>query len=96
MNPAKVKREHVRCLTDLPNVASATEKDLHLLGIREPSQLVGRNPFTMHAQLSELTGVRQDPCVIDVFMSIVRFAEGDEPRPWWHYTAERKAYLARL
>jgi len=39
------------------------------------------------------TGVRHDPCVIDVFMSITRFMDGEEPRPWWAYTDERKRVL---
>jgi hypothetical protein len=33
--------------------------------------------------------------VIDVFLSITRFMEGDEARPWWHYTAQRKAIRQR-
>ena len=37
--------------------------------------------------------MRHDPCVLDVFMSITRFMDGDPPRPWWDYTAERKALL---
>ena len=38
---------------------------------------------------SDLLG--HDPCVIDVFISITRFINGDSPKPWWEYTAERKA-----
>ena len=33
MHPAKVRREAVRGLTDLPNVGKATAADLHRLGI---------------------------------------------------------------
>jgi hypothetical protein len=40
-----------------------------------------------------ITGKRQDPCVLDVFIATVRFIEGAPARPWWHYTAERKATL---
>ncbi|SMQ97489.1 mitomycin resistance protein [Xanthomonas fragariae] len=35
-----------------------------------------------------------DPCVIDVFLSIVRFMEGEAPQPWWAFSKERKALLA--
>ncbi|MFW9615571.1 helix-hairpin-helix domain-containing protein [Aquabacterium sp.] len=41
------------------------------------------------------TGLRQDPCVLDTLISVTCFMQGDEARPWWHYTAERKARLAR-
>ena len=94
MNPAKVVRARVRCLTDLPNVGPATAADLRLLGINLPSQLAGRDPWAMYAQLCHLTGEQHDPCVIDVFLSVVAFADGGPARPWWHYTAQRKAQQA--
>lgn len=75
MNPAKVIRSKVEKLTDLPNIGKA---------------LVGRNPYELYEQLCAITGVRQDPCVLDVFISITRFMDGDDPLPWWAYTAERK------
>lgn len=80
-------------LTDLPNIGAAMARDLRLLGILEPSMLVGRNPFEMYEQLGEITASRQDPCVIDVFISVTRFMDGDAPRPWWAYTEERKQLL---
>ncbi len=93
MHPAKVDRARLRNLTDLPNIGKAGAADLRLLGIQEPSQLAGRCPFAMHAQLCEMTGVRHDPCVIDVFMSITHFVDGGEPRHWWSFTEERKRRL---
>ena len=53
--------------------------------------LVGECPFAMYERLCAITGRRHDPCVIDVFMSITRFMAGEAPRPWWEYTATRKA-----
>ncbi len=90
MSPSKVKRELVQKLTDLPNVGVATAKDLVLIGIKTPPQLVGKDPLTLYLQLCRRSGVRQDPCVLDVFISITRFMNGDDPKPWWAYTAERK------
>jgi hypothetical protein len=95
MNPKKADREHVQKLTDLPNVGPATERDLHLLGIREPENLIGRCPFKMYNDLCEKTGIRQDPCVIDVFLSVTEFMNGGKPRPWWEFTEERKRMIAR-
>lgn len=95
MNPSKVARSRVRVLTDLPNVGKACAQDLRLLGIHEPNQLVGQCPFDMYEELCKRTGSRQDPCVIDVFMSVTRFMAGEEPRPWWTYTQERKQSFMR-
>lgn len=94
MNPSRVSRERVKTLRDLPNVGAATAADLRCIGIDAPEQLVGRDPWGMYADLCERTGVQHDPCVIDVFLSLVDFAEGGAPRPWWHYTAQRKAQMA--
>ncbi len=83
-------------LEQLPNVGKATAGDLRLLGITTPAALVGRDPYRLYDQLCEITHQRHDPCMIDVFIAVVRFMEGAEATAWWHYTAERKATLARL
>jgi Pathogenicity locus len=90
MHPAKVNRHNLHALTDLPNIGKAGAGDLVLLGIHTPQQLVGRDAFALYNELCERTGVRHDPCVIDVFLSVTRFMAGDDARPWWDYTDERK------
>ncbi len=91
MNPSKVDRNRMKCLTDLPNVGPAMAADLELLGIAEPAQVAGRDPYEMYDELCRRTGVRHDPCVIDLFVSITRFMDGGEPRPWWEFTEERRS-----
>lgn len=95
MKPSKVERSKTVKLTDLPNIGKASAADLQLLGLRSPQDLIGRDPFQMYEELCDRTGQRHDPCVIDVFMSITRFMAGDDARPWWDYTAERKRVMAR-
>ncbi len=90
MHPAKVERSRVVRLTDLPNIGPAMARDLRRLGIEHPEQLVGRDPCVMYNELCAATGCRQDPCVLDVFVSITRFMAGEDARPWWAYSAERK------
>lgn len=90
MNPAKVRRDRLNRLTDLPNVGPATAEDLKLIGISTPDQLVGKNPVALYDKLCRKTGVRHDPCVLDVFISITRFMDGEAPKAWWDYTPERK------
>lgn len=86
--PGQAKR-----LVDIPNIGPSIAADLHALGITEPRQLVGRDPYAMYERSNRLAGTRQDPCLIDCFLSAVRFMEGAPPLPWWHYTAERKRHL---
>ena len=93
MNPSKVTRQNLAKLTDLPNIGKASEEDLKVLGITSVDDLIGRCPYEMHATLCAKTGITHDPCVIDVFISITRFMQGEEPKSWWNYTQERKEYF---
>ena len=43
--------------------------------------------------MCRLTGQRHDPCLLDTFITAVRFMEGEPKKPWWKYTAERKKTL---
>lgn len=81
----------VRRFEDIPNIGPAMAADFRVLGLAGPGDLVGRDPYALYDELCESTGTRHDPCVIDVFVSAVRFMEGSPPLPWWHYTPERKA-----
>ncbi len=83
-------RTHIKKLEDLPNVGKATAADLRLLGIENAEQLRGQDPLVLYQRLGELTGQRQDPCVLDVMMSVVRYMDGGPELPWWSYTKERK------
>lgn len=86
-------RNTVSRLRDLPNVGPATEADLILLGIDHPKKLMGEDAYALYNQLCAATGVRHDPCVIDVFLSLVHFMEGGDALPWWEFTEERKMHL---
>lgn len=90
MHPDKVRREQVSRLTDLPNIGPSLAGDLRLLGITHPKQLQGTDAHGLYRRLCDITQVRHDPCVLDVFLSITDFMAGNPPRVWWHYTAERK------
>jgi hypothetical protein len=92
MNPNKVIRTKVREITDLPNIGQSMASSLLQLGIAKPGDLVNRCPYEMYEQLCNLTSTRQDPCVLDVFISITRFMAGDPPQPWWFFTPERKRH----
>ena len=83
-------RRHIRKLDELPNVGKAAVADLNLLGILAAEQLCGRDPLELYQQLCQITGHRHDPCVLDVFIAIVRYMEGGPELPWWAHTAERK------
>jgi hypothetical protein len=77
-------------LEQIPNVGPVIASKLRRLGIAHPRELKKGDPYVMYEMLSYVTKRRQDPCVLDVFISAVRFMNGAPARPWWAYTAERK------
>ena len=90
MNPTKVVREKTKKLTDLPNIGKSLADDLVLIGIETPAMLKGKDPYVLYQKLCEATNARQDPCVLDVFMSVTDFMNGNEAQVWWAYTEHRK------
>jgi nucleotidyltransferase/DNA polymerase involved in DNA repair len=89
------KAEPADPLLELPNVGPRIADDLHRLGIRRVEDLRGRDPLALYEELSRLTGVRQDPCVLDTFRAVVDIAEGKPARPWWEYSRRRLAEAAK-
>lgn len=82
-------------LEQLPNIGPAIAADVRILGISVPKDLRGRDPYGMYDELCRITGQRHDPCLLDTFIAVVRFMDGDPAKPWWKYTAERKREMQR-
>ncbi len=83
-----------RQLGDLISIGPAMLRDFELLGIRSVAQLARQNPRKIYERLSDVTGQRQDPCVLDVFCAAV--AQARNPRlpaqkcQWWYWSKKRK------
>ncbi|AIE86394.1 helix-hairpin-helix domain-containing protein [Fimbriimonas ginsengisoli] len=88
-------RAALKALQSMPNIGPAMARDLVSMGFRTPEELRGQEPMELYRRLEQITGSRQDPCVLDTFMSAVHYAETGERRPWWSFTAERKEILKR-
>ena len=91
-----MERSTLTRLEQLPNVGPAIAAKLRRVDVCVPTDLLGRDPYALFEELSRRTGERHDPCLLDAFISVVRFMEGGPERPWWEYTAERKARLATV
>lgn len=80
----------VKRLQDIPNIGPAITRDFNLLGVREPSDLRGGDPLALYKKLCTITGVKQDPCVLDTYIAAIDFMNGAPARPWYFYTKNRK------
>ena len=88
-----MNRDQYTKLEQLPNIGPALARDLRLIGIYHPCDLLEKDPYTMFDKLCHITKQHHDPCVLDVFISVVRFMQGAPKQPWWVYTVERKERL---
>ncbi|MGZ3330503.1 MAG: helix-hairpin-helix domain-containing protein [Gemmatimonadaceae bacterium] len=88
-------RRDLGSLQEIPNIGPSLAESLERAGIKRPSQLKGKDPYLLYARLCKRTGVRHDPCVLDTFISAVRYMEGGPVQPWWHFTPERRENRAR-
>lgn len=92
---AKTAKE-VKKFQDIPNIGPAMARDFGLLGLKVPKDLRGKNPLLLYKKMCLISGVRQDPCVLDTYTAAIDFMNGKSARPWWHYTKIRKKKYPNL
>lgn len=80
----------VKEFQDIPNVGPAMARDFCLLGIHKPADLIKKDPFKLYQKMCQVSGVRQDPCVLDTYIAVIDFMNGAPARPWYFYTKDRK------
>ena len=73
-------RNEIISFQDIPNFGKAIEKYFILIGLKEPIELINKDPYLMYNKLCRVTQQRHDPCVIDVFISAVNYMEGGRPK----------------
>jgi hypothetical protein len=83
-----------RTLRDLRGVGKSIEGNFKSLGIHTVAQLARANGDRLYQRLNDMTGVRQDPCVLDTFRCAVAQAK-DPALPidqtnWWWWSRKRK------
>ncbi len=83
-------------LEQLPNIGPSLAEDLRSIGVVAPQDLATHDAFQLYQALCRTSGKRQDPCVLDTFLAAVDFMRGAQPRPWWTYTAQRKAQFGAV
>ncbi len=86
---AKSARE-VKKFEDIPNIGPAMVRDFALLGLRQPTDLVKKDPLKLYQKICAVYGTRKDPCVLDTYIAAIDFMNGAPARPWFYYTKNRK------
>jgi len=87
--------QDTRLLRDLDGIRKGTLADLVLLYIHDVATLEQQDPVLLYEHLCARTGVRQDPCELDVFSCVVtQVREPDLPaaqRQWWRSRVRKAA-----
>ncbi|HVU22933.1 MAG TPA: helix-hairpin-helix domain-containing protein [Opitutus sp.] len=88
-NPLDRRARALRELQTIPGIGPSLAHDLYSLGIRRVADLERRNPLNLYRRLEQLTGARQDPCVLYTFRCAVYYAKTPRPDPrlllWWNW-----------
>jgi hypothetical protein len=88
-----------RSLADLDGIGPAMLADFRKLEVPDVAALARQDPGLLYQRLCRMTGVRQDPCVLDTFCCAV--AQARDPalpaaqRKWWWWSRRRKAAATR-
>lgn len=87
-----------RRLRDLRGIGIIIEANLKQLGVRTVGELARHNGDSLYQALCELTGTRQDPCVLDTFRCAVAQARNPklpvEQCNWWWWSRQRKSAVS--
>jgi hypothetical protein len=83
------RASHRAELQTLPGIGPSLAADLRALGVRRVADLERRDPERLYAQLNQIRGTRQDPCVLYAFRCAAYAARTARPRPellkWWNW-----------
>ncbi len=76
-------------LTEIPGVGAKTASVMERLGIRQVSDLAGRDPEELYLQECLMKGYQEDRCALYVWRAAVYYAEHEAREPeklkWWYW-----------
>lgn len=76
-------------LTEIPGVGDRTAAVMEALGVREISDLRGRDPEELYRRECLMKGFQEDRCALYVWRTAVYYADHEERAPeklkWWYW-----------
>jgi len=85
----------IKDLSRIPGIGPSLAADLYSLGVREASELQGRDPESLYFSLCDKAGRHVDRCVLYAFRCAVYFASESRLDPemlkWWNWKDGGKA-----
>ena len=89
-----------RQLRDLRGIGRKMLEDFELLGIHSVRQLKSGDAQKLYDRMCDISGARQDPCVLDTYRCAIEQARDpnlpEEQRDWWYWSRVRKAAASQF
>lgn len=83
------QQEVLRELRTIPGVGASIAQDLYEMGIRNVTDLQGKDPERLYRLRCRQQGLKIDRCLLYVFRCAVYYAETARPTPklllWWNW-----------
>src|SRR5689334_11125497 len=90
---AKVQFDDNRQLKDLRGIGPKMLQDFAQLGVTSVHQLKSTDAQNLYDRMCRISGVRQDPCVLDTYRCAIEQARNprlpDEQKDWWYWSRLR-------
>lgn len=77
-------------LITIPYIGKAMVRDFDQLGIHIVEELVGQSHIELYNKMCDISGSKQDPCVLDTYEMAIHYAQTGESLPWFHFSRIRK------
>ncbi|HZV71166.1 MAG TPA: helix-hairpin-helix domain-containing protein [Saprospiraceae bacterium] len=94
---SKTQAEVLKEFQTIPSIGKACSLDLWNMGFRKVSELKGKNPAKLYAQLNTVTGMTHDICMLYTFRCAVYFVTENkhdkEKLNWWYW--KDKEYISK-
>lgn len=82
-------KSEIKRLMIIPGIGKSIADDLWSIGIKEVSDLRGKDPDELYNRSNRFAGKVQDRCLLYVFRCAVYYAENSNPDPeklkWWNW-----------
>lgn len=89
-----------RQLKDLRGIGRKMLEDFEHLGVSSVRQLKSQSADRLYERMCEITGTRQDPCVLDTYRCAIEQARNpnlpEEQRDWWYWSRLRKSSAKKI
>jgi len=89
-----------RQLQDLRGIGKKMLEDFDMLGVRSVKQLKSCDADELYVRMCEISGARQDPCVLDTYRCAIEQARNpnlpEEQKDWWYWSRVRKAAARKV